>query len=103
MNLGNLQVHSILSFYELIICNALFPKQDFGACKTELILRGEKFTGMSMSSRSHIANIGHSFVRDGCTVLTFGLSRVVTTLLLKAAESKQFKIVIPEGRPQNDG
>ena len=56
-----------------------------------------------MSSRSHIANIGHSFVKDGCTVLTLGASRVVTTLLLKAAETKQFKIIIPEGRPQNDG
>ena len=58
---------------------------------------------MSMSSRSHIANIGHSFVQDGFTVLTHGNSRVVTALILKAAETKQFRIVVTEGRAVNDG
>lgn len=51
---------------------------------------------MSETSRSRIAEIGHSFVQDGCTVLTHGSSRVVMALLLKAAESKQFKIIVTE-------
>eukprot|EP01041_Mallomonas_annulata_P010935 gene10935-22829_t len=99
----NISLGSGCDLFMKYVTRAFLEYTDFRACREELLGRGEKFTGMSMSSRSHIANIGHSFVRDGCTVLTFGCSRVVTALLLKAAESKQFNIVIPEGRPQNDG
>lgn len=52
---------------------------------------------MSEASRSKIADIGHSFVQDGCTVLTHGTSRVVTALLLKASQSKQFNIIVLNG------
>jgi hypothetical protein len=70
----------------------------------ELVRRGENFAGMSETSRSRIAEIGHSFVQDGCTVLTHGSSRVVMALLLKAAaESKQFKIIVTEAGPTGVG
>ena len=72
---------------------------EFSSCKDELLRRGQMFAGMSLSSRVHIAEIGHSFVEDGSTVLVHGSSRVVTSLLLKAAESKQFNVIITEGRP----
>lgn len=62
-----------------------------------------EYVGKSEASRSRIAEIGHSFVQDGCTVLTHGSSRVVMALLLKAAESKQFKIIVTEGGPNGDG
>lgn len=52
---------------------------------------------MSEASRSKIADIGHSFVQDGFTVLVHGSSRVVTALLLRAAQSKQFNIIITHG------
>lgn len=68
-----------------------------------MIKRGENFAGISESSRVGIAEIGHSFVQDGCTVLTHGNSRVVMALLLKAAESKRFNIIVTESRPTNDG
>jgi translation initiation factor eIF-2B subunit alpha len=58
---------------------------------------------MSEMSRGRIAEIGHSFVQDGCTVLTHGSSRVVMALLLKAAESKQFKIIVTEAGPTGVG
>ena len=76
-------------------------EQEFGKCKEEILRRGEKFAGISLSSREHIAKIGHSFVEDGCTVLVHGHSRVVSALLLRAAKSKQFNILITEGRPSN--
>lgn len=72
----------------------------YTACKEELVRRGEKFAGMSLTSRTHIANIGNSFVQDGFTVLTHGNSRVVTALLLGAANSnRQFNVIITEGMP----
>jgi len=77
--------------------------QDFNATRQELVLRGEKFAGMSMSSRSHIANIGHSFIKDGFTILIHGNSRVVSALVLKASQTKQFRVMVTEGRPINDG
>jgi translation initiation factor eIF-2B subunit alpha len=51
----------------------------FESCKEELLRRGERFAGMSLSSREHIAEIGHSFVQDSCTVLIHGHSRVVSS------------------------
>mmetsp|Transcript_35873 Transcript_35873/g.33973 ORF Transcript_35873/g.33973 Transcript_35873/m.33973 type:complete len:346 (-) Transcript_35873:87-1124(-) len=72
---------------------------EFSSCKAELLRRGQMFANMSQSSRLHIAEIGHSFVQDGSTVLVHGNSRVVAALLLKAAESKQFNVMITEGRP----
>ena len=76
---------------------------EFNTCKEELLKRGKRFAGMSFSSRTYIADVGHSFVQDSCTVLIHGNSRVVLALLLKAAESKQFNIIITEGRPNDDG
>jgi len=76
---------------------------EFDFCKEELLRRGEKFAKLSMSSRTTIAEIGHSFVQDSCTVLIHGHSRVVTALILKAAQSKQFNILVTEGRPSGDG
>jgi translation initiation factor eIF-2B subunit alpha len=72
---------------------------DFTGCKEELLRRGEKFTTMSLSARAQIAEWGHSFIQDGSTVLIHGMSRVVTTLLLKAAETRAFKLIVTEGRP----
>lgn len=79
------------------VTRAFLEYSEFDACKLELIRRGENFAGMSQASRSKIAEIGHSFVQDGCTVLAHGSSRVVTALLLKASESKQFNIILLNG------
>lgn len=58
---------------------------------------------MSLNSRAQIADIGHSFIQDDCTVLVHGYSRVASALILKAAESKQFNIIVTEGKPNRDG
>jgi translation initiation factor eIF-2B subunit alpha len=41
-------------------------------------------------------------MQDGSTVLVHGNSRVVVALLLKAAETKQFNVMVTEGRPNED-
>jgi translation initiation factor eIF-2B subunit alpha len=72
---------------------------DFAGCKRELLRRGEKFANMSLLARTQIAEVGHSFIQDGNTVLIHGVSRVVTTVILKAAESRSFRLIVTEGRP----
>jgi translation initiation factor eIF-2B subunit alpha len=78
---------------------------NFEECKTNLLNRGTKFAELSLLSREKIAELGHPFVRDGATVLTHGLSRVVAEVLLKAArEGKQFNVVLTEcsGGPSDE-
>lgn len=59
---------------------------------------------MSEASRARIAEVGHSFIQDGCTVMTHGYSRVVMALLLKAAvESKQFNVIVTEAGSRGEG
>lgn len=74
---------------------------EFGACKEELLRRGERFTGMSYSSRNHIAEIGHSFIQNDFTIMIHGHSRVVIALILKAAEKQFFNIILTEGKPSS--
>ena len=76
---------------------------NFEACKAELLAKGETYASMSQNSRHKIAEIGHSFIQEGNTVLVHGNSRVVTALIIKAAESKQFNVVITDGQPAGDG
>ena len=45
----------------------------------------------------------HSVLQDNSTVLIHGNSRVVSALILKAAESKQFNVIVTEGKPTCDG
>ncbi|CAK4639839.1 hypothetical protein LEN26_020765 [Aphanomyces euteiches] len=76
---------------------------DFDQCKAQLIDRGKLFAETSSTSRKRIADLGHNFVRDGMVVLTHGASRVVTKLLLQAAQTKHFSVVVTEGRPNGAG
>ncbi|KAJ1398776.1 hypothetical protein B484DRAFT_368635 [Ochromonadaceae sp. CCMP2298] len=77
--------------------------RDFASCRAELLQRGERFADMSLNARQKIAELGHSFIQDGCTVLVHGISRVVASVILKAAESKHFNIVVTESRPDDAG
>mmetsp|Transcript_32476 Transcript_32476/g.54749 ORF Transcript_32476/g.54749 Transcript_32476/m.54749 type:complete len:370 (-) Transcript_32476:75-1184(-) len=77
---------------------------DFASCKEELLRRGAVFADMSMSARAKIAELGHSFIQDDCTVLVHGVSRVVSSVILKAAQSnKHFNIIVTESRPDDAG
>jgi len=73
--------------------------KEFDSCKEELLRRGENFADMSMNARTRIADMGHSFIKDDCTVLVHGSSRVATQLIIRAAQSKAFNIIVTEGKP----
>ncbi|RYH22211.1 hypothetical protein EON65_19630 [archaeon] len=46
-----------------------------------------------------MAEIGHNFIQEGNTVLVHGISRVVTAVLLRAAQDTYFNVIVTEGRP----
>lgn len=58
---------------------------------------------MSLSARNQIAEVGHSFIQEGNTVLIHGQSRVVTALILKAAEIVDFNLIVTEAKPGKIG
>jgi translation initiation factor eIF-2B subunit alpha len=76
---------------------------DFEPCRQEVLERGERFAGISLAARDRIAHVAADFIQEGQTVLTHGWSRVVACILLEAAETKHFDIVILEGRPDAAG
>ncbi|GLD92259.1 hypothetical protein PINS_up000792 [Pythium insidiosum] len=76
---------------------------DFELCKSQLIDRGKLFAETSLSSRKRIAEVGHSFIRNGMRVLTHGTSRVVVALLKEAAKTKHFSVFVTEGRSNESG
>lgn len=56
---------------------------------------------MSLSSRAYIAELGHSFIQENSTVLVHGSSRVVQSLILRAAQLAQFSVIVTEARPSS--
>ncbi|KAE9963574.1 hypothetical protein BLS_009151 [Venturia inaequalis] len=70
---------------------------DFEVVRRHLLNNGRLFVERAKAAREQIALFGRSFVRDGCTVLTTGGSRVVGALLREAAEasggSVRFKVI----------
>ncbi|EAL91477.2 hypothetical protein KXV81_003807 [Aspergillus fumigatus] len=66
----------------------LGPAGDFNAIRAHLLSNGRLFIRRAKESRDKIAAFGRGFIRDGCTVLTNGGSRVVASLLQKAADEK---------------
>ncbi|PKY03669.1 translation initiation factor 2B, alpha subunit [Aspergillus campestris IBT 28561] len=66
----------------------LGPAGDFNAIRAHLLSNGRLFVRRAKESRDKIAAFGRGFVRDGSTILTNGGSRVVASLLHKAAAEK---------------
>jgi translation initiation factor eIF-2B subunit alpha len=85
------------------ITRSFLELADFEACRTEVLERGKRFAGITLAARDRIAHVGADFIQEGQTVLTHGFSRVVASILLQAAETKNFDIVILEGRPDAAG
>ena len=67
---------------------------DFRAIRAHLLANGRLFVQRAKESRGHIAKVARKFVRDGCTVITCGRSRVVAAVLSAAAEDgAKFRVV----------
>lgn len=71
----------------------------FEAVRQHLLSNGRLFVSRAKAARERIATYGRHFVRDGSVVLAHGGSRVVGTLLSKAAEASasggnvRFKVI----------
>lgn len=76
---------------------------DFQTCKAELVRLGNQYAIMSQLAKEKISHIGNSFIRDGCTILIHGESKIVFSLIQYALQTKQFKLIITEGYPRCDG
>lgn len=85
------------------VTRAFLDQSDFASCLAVLCERAEQFAELSLRSRNKIALTSHSFIRDNHTVLLHGFSRVTLCVLLEAAKTKHFQVVITEGRPKNGG
>ncbi|KAL3816835.1 hypothetical protein ACHAXA_005113 [Cyclostephanos tholiformis] len=87
------------------VTRASLETPDFQLCKARVLERGTAFASYSIRARHRISAVGSPFVRDGCAVLTHGRSRVVESLLLRAAlhEGKRFRLYVLEGRPDAGG
>ncbi|KAG9248132.1 translation initiation factor-like protein eif-2b subunit alpha [Calycina marina] len=74
-------------------------KGSFELVRQHLVSNGRLFASRAKAARERIASYGRHFVRDGNVVLTHGGSRVVGTLLSKAAEASasggnvRFKVI----------
>lgn len=76
---------------------------DFGEMRRLIIERGETLARTTVEARSKIAKIGAPFVEAGGVVLTTGFSRVVVALLLAAARTRHFSVMVAESHPEGEG
>ncbi|KAI4165472.1 MAG: hypothetical protein LQ342_000882 [Letrouitia transgressa] len=78
---------------------------DFHAIRHHLLTNGRLFVDRAKEARGSIAAVARRFVRDGCTVLTSGGSRVVSAVLSAASDAGvRFRVVYvqsPVPRPSH--
>ncbi|KAM5190035.1 translation initiation factor eIF2B subunit alpha isoform 2-T2 [Callospermophilus lateralis] len=77
---------------------------DYSKCKKIMIERGELFLRRISLSRNKIADLCHTFIKDGARILTHAYSRVVLRVLEAAvAAKKRFSVYITESQPDLAG
>jgi translation initiation factor eIF-2B subunit alpha len=78
-------------------------EKDFNQMKKLLIERGETLARTTLEAKSKIAKVGAPFVEAGGVVLTTGFSRSVSALLLAAARTRHFSVIVAESHPEGVG
>ncbi|KAH9253896.1 hypothetical protein BASA81_008020 [Batrachochytrium salamandrivorans] len=71
--------------------------------KSVLVEKGEMIVELSKKTRKRISEVGRTFIHDAAVILTHGKSTVVLDLLARAAETKNFSVLVAEGRPGCEG
>ena len=89
--------------FMVYVTRAFLELSDFTLCRNDVLKRAETFAHLSLEARNTIASLGHSFIQNDFTVFVYGNSRVVNAVILKAAETKHFKVIVAEGKPHSDG
>lgn len=80
--------------------------EDFGTFKQKLLnMIKDGFSEKSLLCKEKIAHLARDFIQDDSTILIHSYSKVVLTLLLKAASSsnRRFKVLVTEARPNSRG
>lgn len=99
-----LSVASACELFTRFVTLTSLDVPDFMECKNKLIERGEQYIKQATKSRDKIAQLADSFIRDGVTVLTYGFSRVIINVLLKAAAvGRRFSVLVCEARTDDIG
>lgn len=76
----------------------------FQQLKLDLQARGKELEERTKSARDLISTTASPFFRDGVVVMTHGYSRVVLSVLKKAARrDRRITVISTESRPQNNG
>ncbi|KAG8515011.1 Translation initiation factor eIF-2B subunit alpha, partial [Galemys pyrenaicus] len=82
------------------LCGVDSSVADYSKCKKIMIERGELFSGRISQSRKKIADLCHTFIKDGARILTHAYSRVVLRVLEAAVKAKKrFSVYITESQP----
>uniref|UniRef100_A0A8C7CXF8 Translation initiation factor eIF2B subunit alpha n=1 Tax=Oncorhynchus kisutch TaxID=8019 RepID=A0A8C7CXF8_ONCKI len=77
---------------------------DLSQCKKVMVERGELFLKKISLSRSKVAKLCHTFIKDGAKILTHSSSRVVLKVLESAAaDKKRFTVYVTESQPDSAG
>ncbi|XP_037609201.1 translation initiation factor eIF-2B subunit alpha isoform X1 [Sebastes umbrosus] len=93
-----------LRFISLTSLEHEFLCQDLSRCKKVMEERGELFLEKISMSRTKVAKLCHTFIKDGAKILTHSYSRVVLRVLEKAAaEKKRFSVYVTESQPDSAG
>lgn len=68
--------------------------EDFKAIRAHLLANSRLFVQRAKEARGRIASVARKFVRDGCTILTSGQSRVLAAVLNAAASAgTRFRVI----------
>lgn len=99
----SIALQSGIELFLKYITRTFLEAPNFEECRQSVLERGERFQMMSLAARDRIAVTASEFILPNSTVLTTGWSRVVAAILLEAAKTKHFAVVILEGRPDAAG
>ena len=102
-NRSHIALSSGCELFLKYITRAFLESPSFEDCRQHVLERGERFAGISLAARDRIAKVGADFVQDGRAVLVHGWSRVVASLLTRAARTKHIRVICLEGRPDAAG
>mmetsp|Transcript_23727 Transcript_23727/g.50307 ORF Transcript_23727/g.50307 Transcript_23727/m.50307 type:complete len:306 (+) Transcript_23727:42-959(+) len=98
-----ISIASLCELFVRFVTRTALETRDFEACRRLIGERGEQFALSVREAPRKIAKLGAPFVNEGGAVMTLGYSRIVTALLLEAAATKHFSVIVAESHPHGDG
>uniref|UniRef100_A0A7S0LEG1 Translation initiation factor eIF2B subunit alpha n=1 Tax=Coccolithus braarudii TaxID=221442 RepID=A0A7S0LEG1_9EUKA len=98
-----ISITSLCEIFVRFVTRTALDSPDFESCKRLLIERGEMLAHSASAAHTKIGALGAPFVQSDGVVLTHGYSRMVISVLLEAATSRHFSVIVAESHPQGGG